>query len=96
MLSFLRFRGFSFNIIMRQKPKEVTRMLSLCLVIQRGMLVTPLDFWLRVIVKEKPPYLKSSICIVSNLWDKYCPSFISTVLDNTRSKTNKKCLSWRH
>ena len=39
---FSRFRVFSFTITLRQKPKRATRMLSLCLVIQRGMRVTPL------------------------------------------------------
>ena len=34
---FSRFRGFSFIITLRQKPKEVTRMLSFCLVIQHCM-----------------------------------------------------------
>ena len=37
---------------LRKIPKEVTRMLSLCLVIQRGMCVTLLGFCLRVIVDK--------------------------------------------
>ena len=35
-------------------------MLSLCLVIQRGMRVTPLGVRLRVIVKEKPLNLENT------------------------------------
>ena len=50
---FSRFRGFSFTITLRQKPKGVTHMLSLCLVIQRGICITPLGFCLGVIVNEK-------------------------------------------
>ena len=43
---FSRFRGFSFTITLRQKSKGVkyAHALSLCLVIQRGMRVTPLGF----------------------------------------------------
>jgi len=55
---FSRFRGFSFIVTLRQKPKEVTRMLSLCLVIQRSMRVTPSGFFLRVIVNEKTLNIK--------------------------------------
>ena len=54
---FLRFRGFSFTIALRQKPKGVPRrqrMLSLCLVIQCCLRGTPLGFCLRVIVNERP------------------------------------------
>ena len=35
-------------------------MLSLCLVTQRGMRVTPLGFFLRIIVKEKPLNLEKT------------------------------------
>ena len=48
---FARFRGFSFTITLRQKPKIVMRMLFLCLVIQYSMCVT--SSGPRVIVKEK-------------------------------------------
>ena len=41
---FSRFRGFSFTITLKQKPKEITRMLSLCFVNQRGMRDTPMGF----------------------------------------------------
>ena len=54
---FSRFMCVSFTITLRQKPKEVTSILSLCLVIQR---VTPLDFCLRVIVNEKPLNLEKT------------------------------------
>ena len=50
---FSRIRGFSFTITQWQKPKRVTRMLSLCLVIQHVMQVTPLGYCLRVVVNEK-------------------------------------------
>ena len=46
---FSRFRAFSFFI----SPKQLERSLSLCLVIQPSMRVTPLGFCLRVIVNEK-------------------------------------------
>ena len=49
---FSRFRGFSFTITLRQKPKWVRRRLSFCLVIQRGMRVAPLGCF-RIIVNEK-------------------------------------------
>ena len=48
-------RFFLSTITLRQKPKGVTHMLSLCLVMQRGMRVTPLGFCLRVIVNKKNP-----------------------------------------
>ena len=51
---FARFRGFSFTITLRQKPKEVMRMLFLCLVIQHSMCVTSSGLCPRVIVNEKP------------------------------------------
>ena len=54
---FSRFMCVSFTITLRQKPKEVTSILSLCLVIQQ---VTPLDFCLRVIVNEKPLNLEKT------------------------------------
>ena len=50
---FARFRGFSFTITLRQKPKEVMRMLFLCLVIQHSMCVTSSGVCPRVIVNEK-------------------------------------------
>ena len=46
---FSRFRDFSFTRTLRQKPKGVTRMLSLCLVNQRSMRVTSLGFCISVI-----------------------------------------------
>ena len=49
----LRFKSFSFTVTLRQKPKGITRMLSLCLVIQCCLHGTPLSFCLRVIVNEK-------------------------------------------
>ena len=39
-------------------------MLSFCLVIQRGMRVTPLSLYLRVIVYEKNPNLEKTISSV--------------------------------
>ena len=39
-------------------------MLSLCLVSQRSVLVTPLGFYLRVIVNEKPLNLEKTISSV--------------------------------
>jgi len=53
MSSFLDFGVFSFTITLRQKPKGVTRMLSVCIVILLGVRVTPLAFCLKVIVNEK-------------------------------------------
>ena len=67
---FSKFRGFSFTITLRQKPKGVMRMQSLFLVIQRLMRVTHLGFCLRVIVKEKVLNLEkitSSVLSVSLL-----------------------------
>ena len=66
---FSRFRGFSFTITLRQKPKGVPRMLSLFLVIRRCLRGTPLGFFLRVIVNEKPLNLKRRH-LVSYLWIK--------------------------
>ena len=60
---FSRLRGFSFTIIMRQRPKGVTRMLSICLVIQRCLHETPLGFCLRVVVNEKPLNLEEVLLI---------------------------------
>ena len=56
MSAFLIFKIFSFTKTLRQKPKGVPRRqrtLSLCLVIQQCLRVTPLGFFLRVIVNEK-------------------------------------------
>ena len=50
---FSRFRGFSFTITLRKKPKGVTRIsveqlsLSLCFVIQRRMCGIPLGVYLK-------------------------------------------------
>ena len=52
--------GFSFTINLSQKPKGVTRMLFLFLVIQRGIHVAPLGFCLRVILNEKLLILKKT------------------------------------
>ena len=54
----------------RQKPKGVMRMLSLGLVIQRGIRLTSLSLCLRVIVNEKPLNLEktTSICIAIILY----------------------------
>ena len=41
-------------------------MLSLCLVIQRGMCVTPLGFCLRVIVNEKHKNLEKTTCLLQS------------------------------
>ena len=50
---FSRFRGFSFTITLRKKPKGVTHM-PRCITRQReSMCVTPLGFCLRVIVNKK-------------------------------------------
>ena len=38
------FKGLPFTITLRQRPKAVTRMLSVCLVIRLGMSVTHLGF----------------------------------------------------
>ena len=59
-VDFSRFMYVSFKITLRQKPKGVTRKLSLCLVIHRGMRVTPLGFCLRVFVNEKPINLEKT------------------------------------
>ena len=60
--SLSRSRDFSFTITLRQKLKEVTRMLSL-LVIQRCIRVTPLGFYIRVIVNEKHLNLENTMYI---------------------------------
>ena len=49
---FSRKRGFLFTITLKQKPKGITRILSVCLVVQRGMACDHLGFCLRFIVKE--------------------------------------------
>ena len=51
---------YVITITLRQTLKGVRRMLSLCLVLQRGMRVTPWSFYLRVIVNEKPLNLKKT------------------------------------
>ena len=60
--SLSRSRDFSFTITLRQKLKGVTRMLSL-LVIQRCIRVTPLGFYIRVIVNEKHLNLENTMYI---------------------------------
>ena len=46
----------------------ITRMLSLCLVIQCGVRVSPLGFFLRVIVNEKPLNIeKATSSVLSEL-----------------------------
>ena len=62
---FSRFNCFSFTITLRQKPKEVTRVLSCN---SRSMRVTPLGFCLRIIVNEKPLNLeKKTFSVLSVL-----------------------------
>ena len=39
-----QFKRLKFNAFMRQRPKGVTHILSICLV-QRGLRVTPLGFY---------------------------------------------------
>ena len=60
--SLSRSRDFSFTITLRQKLKGVTRMPSL-LVIQRCIRVTPLGFYIRVIVNEKHLNLENTMYI---------------------------------
>ena len=91
---FSRFRGFSFTITLRQKPKGVTRMLSLCLVIQCDMHVTPLGVCLRVIVNENPLKTSSSVLSVFflKLWLKRNPQNVlpwSFILE--KRKFYRKC-----
>ena len=61
---FSRLKGFSFTENLWQRPIDVTHMLSLCLVIQRCLLGTPLGFCLRVIVNKKPLNLEKTISSV--------------------------------
>ena len=61
---FSRFRGFSFTKTLWQKPQGVTRMLFLCLLLKRGMCITPFDFCLRVIVNEKLENLEKTTSTV--------------------------------
>ena len=65
---FSRFRGFSFTKTLRQRPKGVTHMLSLCLVIQRCLRGTPLGFCHRVIVNEKPVNLEKTTSSVLSVF----------------------------
>ena len=52
-------------------------MLSLCLVMQRGMCVTPLGFCFRVIVNEKPLNLeKTTSSVLSDLLLIYVLSYL--------------------
>ena len=76
---FLQYRLFKileflFTITLRQKPKRVTRMLSLCLVIQRGMRINPLG--LGVIGNEKPQNLEkttsSVLSVLLSIYDYGC------------------------
>ena len=60
--------GFSFTITLKQKPKEITHMLSLCLVTQRGMRVTSLGFWLMVILNEKTLNLEKATSNVHSVF----------------------------
>ena len=55
---FSRFRGFSFTITMRQKPKGVTRIP--CQDREIACLCPPKGFCLRVIVKENPVHLEKT------------------------------------
>ena len=65
---------FLFTITLRQKPKRVKRMLSLCLVIQRGIRINPLGFG--VIVNEKPLNLEkttsSVLSVLLSIYDFAC------------------------
>ena len=88
-VAFSRFRVFSFTITLRQKPKGVTHMLSLCLLIQRSITVTPFGFYLRVIVNEKPLNLKKTtssvlsllLLIYVKLHNRFAVQFQDKVLD---------------
>ena len=64
---FSRIRSFSFQKNLRQKPKGVTHKLSLCLVIQRSMRVTPLGFCLRTILNKIPLNLERTTSRVLSL-----------------------------
>ena len=64
---FSRFRGFSLTLNLRQRSKGVTRMLSLCLVIQRCLRGTHLGFCLRIFVNEKPLNLEKTISSVQSV-----------------------------
>ena len=54
MSYFQDFGGFPLTITLRQKPKGVTHMVSLCHVIQHCLRGTPLGFCLGFMVNEKP------------------------------------------
>ena len=103
---FSRFRGFSFILTIRQRPKVVTRMHSLCLVIQRCLRGTPLGFCLRASVKENPFNLEkttsSILSVLFLIYDIYLstectiPYFFSlsaleTKFPRSKSK-NKSCI----
>ena len=63
-------------------------MLTLCLVIHRGMRVTPLGFCLRVIVNEKPLNLeKTTSSVLSVLLLIYTPTPLQKVEYLPRQKT---------
>ena len=60
MSSFFRFRGFSFTITLRPKPKGVTRMQRLIKRQSDRMGVTPLGISFSVFVNEKPLNLEKT------------------------------------
>jgi len=72
-------------------------MLPHCLVIQRGMHVTPLGFCLKVIVnrsnKSWQDDFRFFVCIVINLWDK--TEVFSTFCGRKQGKKRKGAKLWK-
>ena len=82
------------TIFLRQKPKRVMRMFSLCPVIQHGMSEASLGFCLRDIVNEKPLNFEkttSSVLYVSVLiYDSSVVRYSDTPKINTISTVHSR------
>ena len=82
------------TISLRQKPKRITRMFSLCPVIQHGMSEASLGFCLRDVVNEKPLNFEkttSSVLYVSLLiYDSSVVAYSDTPKINTISTVHSR------